>query len=377
MTSTKPGTIRIPVELLPADGRFGCGPSKIRPEQLRALTDESATLLGTSHRREPVRQLVGSIQSGLKELFDLPDDWEIVLGNGGSTVFWDVATFCLIREKSQHLVFGEFSSRFATATKSTPHLLDPQVIESSFGDHPLAVANPDVDAYCFTHNETSTGVAMDLRRPTDSGDAIVVVDATSAAGGLLWRPSEVDVYYFSPQKCFSSDGGLWVAACSPRAVDRIEELRRSARWCPASLDLGIALDNSRSNQTLNTPAIATLLLLSEQIKWMLDHGGLTWCAARSKKSSSILYSWAESRAFANSFVIDPSKRSSVVATIDIEGVDVALINEVLRRNGIVDTEPYGKIGRNQLRIATFPSVEPDDVDQLIRCLDYVIEQVPK
>ncbi len=373
--STKPSAIRIPVELLPADGRFGCGPSKIRPEQLSALTAQSATLLGTSHRREPVRQLVGSIRSGLKVLFALPDDWEIVLGNGGSTVFWDVATFCLIRAKSQHLVFGEFSSRFATATRSAPHLLDPHVIESSYGEHPLAVTNPAVDAYCFTHNETSTGVAMDLRRPADSGDSIVAVDATSAAGGLLWSPSEVDVYYFSPQKCFSSDGGLWVAACSPRAIDRIEELRRSDRWCPASLDLGIALDNSRSNQTLNTPAIATLLLLSEQIKWMLDHGGLAWCAERSKKSSNILYSWAASRTFAKPFVIDPAKRSAVVATIDIEGVDVALINEVLRSNGIVDTEPYGKIGRNQLRIATFPSIEPDDVEQLVRCLDYVIEQV--
>jgi len=342
---------------------------------MHAVMQKSVTLLGTSHRQEPVRHLVSSVRDGLKELFGLPTDWEIVLGNGGSTVFWDVTTFGLIRRKSQHLVFGEFSSKFAAATKAAPHVLDPQVIESNFGDHPDAVAAPDIDTYCFTHNETSTGVAMDLRRPIDSGDALVVVDATSAAGGLNWVPSEVDVYYFSPQKCFSSDGGLWVAACSPRAIERIEELRASSRWCPASLDLGIALDNSHSNQTMNTPSITTLLLMDEQIRWMLNNGGLPWCTERTKVSSKILYDWAESRTFTQPFVVDPVKRSPVVGTIDVVGVDVAHINEVLRRHGIVDTESYRKLGKNQLRIAMFPSIEPEDVAQLTRCVDFIVENI--
>lgn len=342
---------------------------------MHAVMQKSATLLGTSHRQVPVRQLVGSVRDGLKELFGLPADWEIVLGNGGATVFWDVATFGLIRRKSQHLVFGEFSSKFAAATKAAPHVLDPQVIESNFGDHPQAVAAPDVDTYCFTHNETSTGVAMDVRRPIDSVNALVVVDATSAAGGLRWVPSEVDVYYFSPQKCFSSDGGLWVAACSPRAIDRIEELRAAGRWCPTSLDLGIALDDSRSNQTMNTPSITTLLLMDEQVRWMLDKGGLPWCAERTKASSTILYDWAESRTFAKPFVVDPIKRSPVVGTIDVVGVDAAHINEVLRHHGIVDTESYRTLGRNQLRIAMFPSIEPRDVAQLTRCVDFIVERI--
>jgi len=371
----KLGDIRLPPKLLPSDGRFGCGPSKIRSEQIHAVMQKSVTLLGTSHRQEPVRHLVGSVRDGLKELFGLPTDWEIVLGNGGSTVFWDIATFGLIRRKSQHLVFGEFSSKFAAATRAAPHVLDPQVIESNFGDHPNAVAAPDIDTYCFTHNETSTGVAMDLRRPVDSGDSLVVVDATSAAGGLNWIPSEVDVYYFSPQKCFSSDGGLWVAACSPQAIERIEELRASGRWCPTSLDLGIALDNSRANQTMNTPSITTLLLMAEQIRWMLDKGGLPWCVERTKVSSKILYDWAESRTFTQPFVVNPVKRSPVVGTIDVVGVDVANINYVLRRHGLVDTESYRTLGRNQLRIAMFPSIEPNDVAQLTRCVDFIAENI--
>lgn len=369
----KQSDIRLPSELLPSDGRFGCGPSKIRPEQMHSVMQQSVTMLGTSHRQEPVRHLVGSVRDGLKELFGLPTDWEIVLGNGGATVFWDVATFGLIRRKSQHLVFGEFSSKFAAAMKAAPHVLDPQVIESEFGDHPQAVATPGVDTYCLTHNETSTGVAMELRRPVDSGDALVVVDATSAAGGLPWVPTEVDVYYFSPQKCFSSEGGLWVAACSPRAIERIEELRGSGRWCPASLDLGIALDNSRLNQTLNTPSITTLLLLHEQVRWMLNNGGLSWCVERTKTSSEILYKWAETRTFTQPFVTDPSKRSPVVGTIEVIGVEVAHVNEVLRRHGIVDTESYRKLGKNQLRIGMFPSVEPHDVAQLTRCIDLIVE----
>lgn len=369
----KPSEIRLPQELLPSDGRFGCGPSKIRPEQMNSVVRQSVTMLGTSHRQEPVRHLVGSVRDGLKELFGLPTDWEIVLGNGGATVFWDVATFGLVRRKSQHLVFGEFSSKFAAAMKTAPHVLDPQVIESEFGDHPQAVAASDVDTYCLTHNETSTGVAMELRRPVGSGDALVVVDATSAAGGLPWVPTEVDVYYFSPQKCFSSEGGLWVAACSPRAIERIEELRGSDRWCPASLDLGIALDNSRLDQTLNTPSITTLLLLHEQVRWMLDNGGLSWCIERTKTSSEILYKWAETRTFAQPFVADPSKRSPVVGTIEVIGVEVSQVNEVLRRHGIVDTESYRKLGKNQLRIGMFPSVEPHDVAQLTRCIDLIVE----
>jgi phosphoserine aminotransferase len=375
VTPTKPGDIRLPPKLLPSDGRFGCGPSKIRSEQMQSVMRQSETLLGTSHRQEPVRHLVSSIRDGLEELFGLPAGWEIVLGNGGATLFWDVATFGLIRRKSQHLVFGEFSAKFVIAAKSAPHLLDPQVIESKFGDHPVAVSGSDIDSYCFTHNETSTGVAMDIRRPVGSGDALVVVDATSAAGGLVWVPSEVDVYYFSPQKCFASEGGLWVAACSPRAIARIEELRGSGRWCPATLDLGIALDNSRSNQTLNTPSITTLLLLHEQIQWMLSNGGMRWCLERTRTSSMLLYKWAESQSFTQPFVVDPSKRSPVVGTIDLIGVEATQVNEVLRRHGIVDTESYRKLGRNQLRIAMFPSIEPHDVEQLTRCIDFIVERI--
>lgn len=367
--------IRLPPNLLPSDGRFGCGPSKIRAEQMQSVMRQSETLLGTSHRQEPVRHLVGSIRDGLRELFGLPPGWEIVLGNGGATLFWDVATFGLIRQKSQHLVFGEFSSKFAIAAKSAPHLLDPQIIESEFGDHPVAVSGLDIDSYCFTHNETSTGVAMEVRRPVGSGDALVVVDATSAAGGLWWEPSEVDVYYFSPQKCFASEGGLWVAACSPRAIVRIEELRKSGRWCPATLDLGIAFDNSRANQTLNTPSITTLLLLDEQIKWMLSKGGMRWCLERTKTSSEFLYKWAESQTFSQPFVDDPAKRSPVVGTIDLVGVEASIINEVLRRHGIVDTESYRKLNRNQLRIAMFPSIEPHDIEQLTRCIDFIVERI--
>lgn len=337
--------------------------------------EQSETLLGTSHRQEPVRRLVGLIREGLGELFDLPVGWEIVLGNGGASVFWDIATFGLIKQKSQHLVFGEFSAKFATAVKSAPHLLDPHVIESTIGDHPHAVASHEIDSYCFTHNETSTGVTMDLRRPVDAGDALVVVDATSAAGGISWEPSEVDVYYFSPQKCFGSEGGLWVAACSPLAIERIEELRRSERWSPASLNIGTALDNSRSNQTFNTPSITTLLLLQEQTRWMLSNGGMRWCVDRTKSSSEILYKWAETRAFSQPFVAEPAKRSPVVGTIDLIGVESAQVNEVLRRHGIVDTESYRKLGRNQLRIAMFPSIEPNDVELLTQCIDYIVEQM--
>ena len=374
MSKKTPPEIAIPKNLLPKDGRFGCGPSKVRPEQLQALTSRGAKLMGTSHRQAPVKNLVGSVRDGLRSLFNLPSDWEIVMGNGGSTVFWDVATFGLIEKRSQHLVFGEFSSKFAEAAGAAPHLGDPQVISTPPGSHPVA-ETADVDLYAFTHNETSTGVAMPLVRPANSGDAIVVVDATSAAGGIMWDPAQVDVYYFAPQKCFAADGGLWIAACSPRAIARIEAINASKRWVPASLDLKIALDNSKANQTYNTPAVGTLILFDEQVQWMNANGGLKWCAARCDESANTMYSWAESRGFATPFVSDPAMRSTVVATIDIEGVDANDVCAALRANGVVDTDSYRKLGRNQIRVGMFPAIDPDDIAQLTRCIDHVVGEL--
>ncbi len=363
----------IPRSMLPSDGRFGCGPSKIRPEQALALAKSNSNLLGSSHRQAPVKNLVGAVRAGLCDLFSLPDGWEIVLGNGGSTMFWDVATFGLVAERSQHYVFGEFSSKFAEASAKAPHLADPVVVRSEPGTHPAIEAVPDgVDVVALTHNETSTGVSMQLHRP--SGDALVVVDATSAAGGLPWSADDVDVYYFAPQKCFASDGGLWLAACSPAAIERIRTISASGRWSPASLDLKIALDNSLVNQTYNTPALATLVLLNEQLQWMLDNGGLAWCVDRCRKSSAHLYQWAAASDYATPFVVDPAQRSAVVGTIDLD--DTVRADDVcaaLRVNGIVDTDSYRKLGRNQLRIGMFPAVEPDDVVSLTRCIDYVVE----
>lgn len=374
MSKKTPQEIVIPKELLPKDGRFGCGPSKVRPEQLQALTTRGAKLLGTSHRQAPVKNLVGSVRDGLRSLFGLPADWDIVLGNGGSTVFWDVATFGLISNRSQHLVFGEFSSKFAEAAAAAPHLGAPEVISTPPGSHPIAVAS-DVDLYAYTHNETSTGVAMPLRRPANSGNAIVAVDATSAAGGLMWDPTEVDVYYFAPQKCFAADGGIWIAACSPKAVARIEEIHASKRWTPASLDLKIALDNSRSNQTYNTPAVGTLILFDEQVQWMNSNGGLRWCADRSAASATTMYAWADAREFATPFVADPAMRSNVVSTIDLDGVDANEVCAALRANGVVDTDSYRKLGRNQIRVGMFPAIDPSDVAQLTLCIDYVVENL--
>ncbi len=374
--SFDPSAIVIPADLLPADGRFGCGPSKVRPEQVAALDAARATVLGTSHRQAPVKNLVGSVRSGLTSLFGLPDGWEIVLGNGGSTVFWDVATFGLIRDRSQHLVFGEFSSKFAEAAAAAPHLGEPTVVKSGTGSHPEAVAEAGVDLYALTHNETSTGVAMDLRRPagTSADGSLVAVDATSAAGGLVWNPAEVDVYYFAPQKCFASDGGLWLAACSPAAVERIDSIGASDRWRPASLDLKIALDNSKLNQTYNTPALATLVMLDAQIRWMNDNGGLQFAAGRSAQSASTLYDWADASSYATPFVGDPSKRSNVVGTIDLdESIDATSVSAVLRSNGVVDTDSYRKLGRNQLRIGMFPAIDPSDVEALTHCIDHVVE----
>lgn len=370
-----PTSIRLPADLLPADGRFGCGPSKVRPAQLEALVAAGASIMGTSHRKPPVKRLVGSVRAGLTDLFGLPDGWEIVLGNGGTTVFWDVATFGLVERRSQHLVFGEFSSKFAEACAAAPHLGDPEIRSTDPGDHPDPAANPEVDLYALTHNETSTGVAMQLRRPVGAADtALVAVDATSAAGGLPWDPAEVDVYYFAPQKCFASDGGLWLAACSPAAVERIERLASSDRWRPASLDLGIALSNSRQDQTYNTPAVGTLVLLDAQLQWMNDNGGLDWCVQRSRTSATTLYGWAESREWATPFVADPAKRSAVVGTIDLDGsISADDVCAALRANGIVDTDSYRKLGRNQLRIGMFPAIEPADVEALTACIDAVVE----
>jgi len=374
-----PASITIPTELLPVDGRFGCGPSKIRPEQVLALAKSNADILGSSHRQAPVKNLVDSVRHGLSELFSLPAGWEILLGNGGSTLFWDAATFGLIRQRSQHLVFGEFSSKFAEAAAAAPHLGDPEVAAADPGSHPTLDRTADgVDLVALTHNETSTGVAMPLRRPapasgTGTDDVIVAVDATSAAGGLAWDPNEVDVYYFAPQKCFASDGGLWLAACSPAGLARIDQIAATKRWTPAILDLKIAKDNSLSNQTYNTPALATLVLLNEQIQWMLAHGGMAWTTKRTAASAANLYSWAEASGYASPYVADPEQRSHVVGTIDLDdAIKASDVNAALRANGIVDTDSYRKLGRNQLRVAMFPSVEPDDVVQLTRCIDYVV-----
>jgi len=378
VTAPDPRSISIPTDLLPADGRFGCGPSKVRPEQIAALAAAGTNLLGTSHRQAPVKNLVGSIRSGLIDLFGLPDDWEIVLGNGGSTLFWDAATFGLIRSRSAHAVFGEFSAKFAQAASAAPHLGEPTVVRSDPGDHPVVPALDGVDVYALTHNETSTGVMMQLQRPPcGDADSLVVVDATSAAGGLLWDPAHVDVYYFAPQKCFASDGGLWFAACSPAAIDRIRSISASGRWIPASLDLKIALDNSVLDQTYNTPALATLVMLDTQLKWMLDLGGLAQTNLRSAQSSSTLYGWAEDRKWATPFVTDPAKRSEVVGTIDVlaadqGGVDANDVCAALRANGVVDTDSYRKLGRNQLRVGMFPAVDPADVASLTACIDYVV-----
>jgi phosphoserine aminotransferase len=369
-----PPEIRIPAALLPGDGRFGSGPSKVRPAAAATVADAGRHLLGTSHRQEPVRDLVGSVRRGIGELLGLPDGWEVVLGNGGTTVFWDVATFGLIQSRSQHLAFGEFSGKFAAAVAAAPHLDDPEVVESPPGTHPRAQRSDGVDVYALTHNETSTGVAMALRRPEGTMDeALVAVDATSGAGGIPFDPAEVDVYYFAPQKCLASDGGLWLAACSPAALERIGRVASSGRWIPASLDLSIALDNSRKRQTYNTPALATLVLLDDQLRWLLGQGGLEWAAARCRRSAATLYGWAEDRPWATPFVADPAQRSPVVGTIDLEPpLDALTVSGVLRRNGIVDTEPYRKLGRNQLRIGMFPAIEPDDVAALTACVDHVV-----
>ena len=368
------GEPELPRELRPADGRFGSGPSKVRQEAIDELARIAPTYLGTSHRQAKVRSVVGRLREGLAHLFALPDGYEVLLGNGGTTAFWDAAAFGLIERRSQHLSFGEFSAKFATVAKSAPHLDDPEVIESEPGTHPEPKAQDGIDVYALTHNETSTGVMAPVARP-EGADGLVIVDATSAAGGLPVDASHFDTYYFAPQKCFGSDAGIWLALCSHAAVERIERMAAS-RWIPAFLDLGIALENSRLNQTYNTPALATLFMVTSQTEWFNEQGGLDWVVGRCAESAEILYGWADASEFARPFVSDPGDRSRTVATIDFDdSVDAATLSKVLRANGIVDTESYRKLGRNQLRIAMFPAVEPDDLATLTRAIDWVVERL--
>ncbi len=368
--------ITIPESMLPSDGRFGCGPSKVRDEQLDFLRSIQPRVLGTSHRQAPVKDLVGSVRSGLADLFSAPEGYEILLANGGATTFWDSAVHSLIERRSQHLTFGEFGAKFATAAKHAPFLEAPDIREAPAGSRSETVAVEGVDVYAFPHNETSTGVMAEVRRATGDTGALTVVDATSGAGGLDFDAREVDVYYFSPQKNFASDGGLWFALVSPAAIERIERVTASDRYIPETLNLAGAIENSRKDQTLNTPSITTLALMDEQVRWLNGNGGLKWAAARTAESSGVLYDWAERTEGATPFVTNPAHRSNVVVTIDFDDrIDAGAIAKVLRANGIVDTEPYRKLGRNQLRIATFAAIEPDDVRALTSCIDYVLERL--
>src|SRR3954451_1022150 len=373
--TTSAAPLTIPEELKPADGRFGCGPSKVRPEQLARLAGEDAHLMGTSHRQKPVKDLVARVRSGLAELFSLPDGYVVALGNGGTTAFWDAAAAGLIRERSLHLTYGEFSNKFATVAKGAPFLADPVVVAADPGDAPAPSFQAGVDVVAWAHNETSTGVMVPVTRPAGSDGALVLVDATSGAGGLPVDVAQSDVYYFAPQKSFAADGGLWLALLSPAAQERIAEVgARDERWIPESLSLTTALDNSLKEQTYNTPAVATLILLNAQLEWMNGNGGLDFAVGRSGEPSTALYEWAERSEFATPFVADAAKRSLVVGTIDFEdAVDAAQVAATLRANGIVDTEPYRKLGRNQLRIGMFPAIDPDDVRRLTRCIDFVVE----
>ena len=366
--------LTIPEDLKPADGRFGCGPSKVRPAQLARLAEgDGAALMGTSHRQKPVKNLVGQVRSGLKDLFQVAEGYEVMLGNGGTTAFWDAATFGLVKDRALHLTYGEFSSKFAQATNAAPFLQDSIVVKADVGDAPAPTSDPSADVVAWAHNETSTGVMVGVERV---GDGLVLIDATSGAGGLPVDAKDADVYYFAPQKCFAADGGLWLALTSPAAQERITEIHNSGRWIPEFLSLNTALDNSLKDQTYNTPAIGTLVLLADQIEWMLGLGGLGGCVERTTASSNHLYGWAEKTGYTTPFVKDPAKRSLVVGTIDFnDDVDAAAVAKTLRANGIVDTEPYRKLGRNQLRIATFVSIEPEDVRQLIRCIDYTVERI--
>jgi phosphoserine aminotransferase len=369
--------ITIPDSIKPADGRFGAGPSKVRTEAVDALAATGTELIGTSHRQAPVKNLVGRVRDGVSQLFDLPDGYEVVLGNGGATAFWDIATFGLIRERSQHLSFGEFSSKFAKAAKQAPFLGKPTVIEAPTGSRPEPKAEAGIDAYAWAHNETSTAVMAPVKR-VDGADegSLVLVDATSGAGGLPVDITAVDAYYFAPQKCFASDGGLWVAVMSPAALERAAEIAATDRWVPAFFDLPTAIDNSLKNQTYNTPSIATLFLMAEQLDWFNSQGGLDFAVGRTTDSSNRLYTWAEKTDYTTPYVENPEHRSLVIGTIDFdEAVDASAIAKALRANGIVDVEPYRKLGRNQLRVAMYPAVDPADVEALTACVDYVVEKI--
>ncbi|BBZ64412.1 phosphoserine transaminase [Mycolicibacterium monacense] len=367
--------LTIPADLKPRDGRFGSGPSKVRPEQLQALA-AAGDLFGTSHRQAPVKNLVGRVRDGIKQLFSVPEGYDVILGNGGSTAFWDAAAFGLIDKRSLHLTYGEFSAKFASAVAKNPFVGDPIVVKADPGSAPEPQSDPSVDVIAWAHNETSTGVAVPVQRPADSGDALIVIDATSGAGGLPVDIAQADAYYFAPQKNFAGDGGLWLAVVSPAALARIEAIGQSGRWVPDFLSLPIAVENSLKNQTYNTPAIGTLVLLADQLDWLNGNGGLDWAVKRTADSSQRLYSWAEASPYATPFVTDPALRSQVVGTIDFaDDVDAAAVAKVLRANGIVDTEPYRKLGRNQLRVAMFAAVDPEDVSALTRCVDWVVERL--
>jgi phosphoserine aminotransferase len=374
---TDTATVTIPADLLPQDGRFGCGPSKVRPAQVDYLASIGRTVLGTSHRQAPVRSLVGQVREGLVDLFSLPDGYEIILGNGGSTAFWDIAAFGLVRERAQHLAFGEFSAKFGSVTTKAPFLGDPTIIKGEPGTLPTPVAEAGVDVYAWAQNETSTGVMAPVTRVEGADEgSLVLVDATSGAGGLPVDIAQSDVYYFGPQKCFAADGGLWLAAFSPAALARVDEIAASGRWVPDFFSLPTAITNSRLNQTYNTPAVSTLALLSSQVGWMNDQGGLGWAVGRTSDSSGRLYAWAEATSYTSPFVGDPSARSLVVGTIDFsDEVDAASVAAVLRANGVVDVEPYRKLGRNQLRVGMFPAVDPEDISRLISSIEYVVSQI--
>ena len=369
--------IRIPADLLPADGRFGSGPSKVRQAQIDALAGVWQSYLGTSHRQTTVKSQVGRLRTGLAQLFSLPEGYEVVLGNGGSTAFWDIAAFGLIRDRAQFLTFGEFGAKFASGVKAAPFLGEPTICKSEPGTAPAFVAEAGIDAYCTPHNETSTGVAIPPMRVAGAdADSLMIIDATSASGGLMVDIAQTDTYYFAPQKSFGSDGGLWVALMSPAAIARAAQIKESGRWIPDFLDLQTAIDNSRLDQTYNTPALATIFLMAEQVDWFNTNGGLPWCAARTAESSGVIYDWAQASPVATPFVSDPAQRSAVVATIDLDdSIDATAVTAALRKNGIVDTEPYRKLGRNQLRVAVFPAVDPDDVRKLVAAIDYVISQL--
>ncbi|KXB50209.1 putative phosphoserine transaminase [Corynebacterium kroppenstedtii] len=373
-SSTPSDAPQLPQELLPHDGRFGCGPSKIRPEQIKAIDQGATTIMGTSHRKPGVKNIVASIQEGLTSLFQLPDGYEIVASLGGATAFWDAATFGLIERRSAHLKYGEFSGKFAAASERAPWLDAPIVLESDPGTapSPSELNNVDADVVAWAHNETSTGAMVPVERP--SGDALVLIDATSGAGGLPVDIRNADAYYFSPQKCFASDGGLWFAAMSPAALERIERISQSDRFIPAFLDLQTAVNNSRKNQTYNTPAVATLLMMDQQVQWMNSNGGLDGMVQRTSASSRVIYDWAEKRPETQPFVADPQGRSLVVTTVDFDdAIDAARIAAILRANGVLDTEPYRKLGRNQLRIGTFPAIDTADVEKLVSAIDYILD----